>query len=103
MCEGTESSVGGQREDEKEQGKGLCQVGRKERAGGQVCDRWQGLVSWQMLLVRVQAVWVGSIWLQKLQKLHFLHTLNCNTAIILYVMLSSQRYGMYRACSLISS
>lgn len=26
--------MGGQREDEKEQGKGLCQVGRKERAGG---------------------------------------------------------------------
>lgn len=33
VCEVTESSVGGQREDEEEQGKGLCQVGSKARVG----------------------------------------------------------------------
>lgn len=59
--------MGGQRKDEaaceRRTGKGFVSGRGKERLGvvvvvlgGQVCDRWQ------MLLVRMQAVWVGSIW-----------------------------------------
>lgn len=58
-----ESNLGGQKEDEEEQEKGLCQVRRTEQElGGQVCDRRQRLVSRQVLLVLVQALWLGSIW-----------------------------------------
>lgn len=61
--------MGGQRKDEaareRRTRKGFVSGRGKERLGvvvvvvlgGQVCDRWQ------MLLVRMQAVWVGSIWL----------------------------------------
>lgn len=63
--------MGGRRKDEaareRRTGKGFVSGTGKERLGevlvvvvvlgGQVCDRWQ------MLLVGMQAVWVGSIWL----------------------------------------
>lgn len=63
--------MGGQRKDEaaceRRTEKGFVSGRGKERLGvvvevvvvlgGQMCDRWQ------MLLVQMQAVWVGSIWL----------------------------------------